>query len=95
MHNWVQNDTFRSAGETAYGTILEISFMYLMVLPIMYLGAFVFHWPFLLVYACSYIDDPIRLFLMQRRMYSGKWVKPVTPEGQRMLPEFRKNHGLE
>ena len=33
MSNWVQNDTYRSAGDAAFGTILEIAFMYLMVLP--------------------------------------------------------------
>ena len=33
MCNWTQNDTYRSAGDAAYGTILEISFMYAVVLP--------------------------------------------------------------
>lgn len=48
MGNWAQNDTYRSAGDAAFGSILEITFMYLMVLPFVYLSNFYFHVPFLL-----------------------------------------------
>ena len=37
MGNWAQNDTYRSAGDAAFGSIMEITFMYLMVLPFVYL----------------------------------------------------------
>ena len=76
MCNWVQNDTYRAAGDAAFGTIREIAFMYAMVLPL-----------------CCYIDEPIRLILMQRHMYSGKWVRPVTPQGMEALPAFMEKHG--
>ena len=33
MANWVQNDTYRAAGDAAYGTLLEIVFMFAVVLP--------------------------------------------------------------
>lgn len=92
MCNWTQNDTYRSAGDAAYGTILEITFMYLMVLPCVCLSGLVFKAPFMLVFACCYIDEPIRLVLMQRHMFSGKWVKPVTPEGRAALPAFLEKH---
>ena len=36
------------------------------------------------------IDEPIRFVLMQRHMYSGRWVRPVTPEGQAALPAFQE-----
>jgi len=88
MCNWVQNDTYRSAGETFYGTVLEISFMYLMLLPAVLLSGFVFKAPFLVVFLCCYIDEPIRFILMQWRMYSGKWIKPVTEQGRAALEEF-------
>ena len=88
MANWTQNDTYRSAGDAATGTILEITFMYLMVLPAVYLSGLALKAPFLAVFACCYIDEPIRFFIMQRHMYSGKWVRPVTPEGQAALPAF-------
>lgn len=65
MGNWTQNDTYRSAGDAAFGSILEITFMYLMVLPFVYLSNFYFHAPFLLVFAFCYIDEPIRYTLMR------------------------------
>lgn len=88
MCNWVQNDTYRSAGDAVTGTVLEIAFMYLVLLPAVCLSGLVFRAPFLVIFACCYIDEPIRLILMQRHMYSGRWVRPVTPEGQAALPEF-------
>ena len=94
MGNWVQNDSFRSAGDPAYGTILEISFMYLLVLPVVYLSNFVFHAPFLLVFALIFIDEPIRYILMQKHVYSGKWVQPVSAEGLATIEEFRKKHHI-
>lgn len=93
MCNWVQNDTYRAAGDAAFGTIREIAFMYAMVLPLVCLTGLVWKAPFLVVFACCYIDEPIRLILMQRHMYSGKWVRPVTPQGMEALPAFMEKHG--
>lgn len=90
MCNWAQNDTFRSAGDAAYGTILEISFMYAMVVPCVCLSGLVFSLPFLMVFACCYVDEPIRITLMLRHLFSGKWIKPVTDQGLAELPAFRE-----
>ena len=94
MGNWVQNDTYRSAGDAAFGSMLEITFMYLMVLPFVYLSNFYFHAPFLLVFAFCYVDEPIRYIIMQRHLYSGKWIRPVSVPGLAALGEFRKAHGI-
>ncbi len=88
MCNWIQNDTYRSAGDASTGTILEISFMYAMLIPCVCLAGLVLHAPFLVIFACCYIDEPIRFVLMQRHMYSGKWMRPVTPQGLAALPAF-------
>lgn len=85
------NDTYRAAGDAAFGTILDITFMYLMVLPCVYYTGMVRSSAFLIVFACCYIDEPIRFCLMQRHMYSLKWIKPVTPQGQAALAEFNLN----
>jgi len=90
MCNWTQNDTYRSAGDATTGTVLEIVFMYAMVLPCVCLAGLKFKAPFLAIFACCYIDEPIRFVLMQRHMYSGKWVRPVTDEGKAALPAFRE-----
>lgn len=87
--NWVQNDTYRSAGDAAFGTILEIVFMYALVLPSVCLTGLVWKTDFFILFACCFIDEPIRFLLMHLHLYSGKWIKPVTPEGQAALPAFQ------
>lgn len=95
MCNWIQNDTFRSAGDPAYGTILEIAFMYLMVLPCICLAGLKFKAPFLIVFTCAYIDEPIRLVLMLRHTFSGRWIKPVTEQGVKSVGDFRRAHNIK
>ena len=85
MGNWTMNDTFRAAGDATTGTVMEIIFMWVVVLPTVWLGGMVWHWPTLVVFACCYIDEPIRYILMQRHLFSGKWIRPVTPEGKAAL----------
>ncbi len=92
MGNWIQNDTYRAAGDAVTGTVLEIVFMYLVVLPCMLAAAFVFHAPYWVVFICCYIDEPVRYVLMQIHMYSGRWIRPVTEEGVKALASFRKLH---
>ena len=93
MCNWTQNDTYRAGGDATFGTVLEITFMYVMVLPAVCLTGLVWKAPFLVIFACCYIDEPIRFVLMQHHMYSGTWVRPVTDCGRAALPAFREKHG--
>jgi len=88
MGNWTQNDTFRAAGDATYGTVLEIVFMWALVIPMVWLSGMVWHWPTLAVFACCYMDEPIRYGLMQAHLFRGKWIKPVTPEGQAALKRW-------
>ena len=89
MGNWAQNDTYRAAGDPAFGSILEIVFMFLLVQPVIHLANDYFHAPFLLVFALCYCDEPIRFMLMQIHLYSGKWIRPVSKAGIDALDEFR------
>ena len=95
MGNWAQNDTYRSAGDATYGTVLEIVFMYAMVLPCVWLSGMVYGAPFLLVFALCYCDEPVRYVLMQLHLWRGTWVRPVTPQGLAALPAFREKHGVK
>ena len=98
MGNWTQNDTFRSAGDATTGTVLEIAFMWAMVLPLVWLTGMVWHAPTLVVFACCYADEIIRYGLMQRHLYKGTWIRPVTPEGIAALHGWkpdRRNPGAD
>ena len=88
MGNWIQNDTYRAAGDAVYGTVLEIVFMYVLMLPCVLISGFVLHLPYWAIFLCCYVDEPIRYILMQIHLYSGKWVKPITESGKAALPEF-------
>ena len=89
MGNWLQNDTYRASGDAVTGTVLEIVFMYLMVLPAVLITGFVLKAPYWVIFLCCYIDEPIRYVLMQIHLYSGKWIRPVTDLGMAALPEFQ------
>lgn len=93
MGNWIQNDTYRASGDAVTGTVLEIIFMYAMLLPCVLLSGFVFRLPYWVVFLCCYIDEPIRYVVMQRHLYSAKWIRPVTDAGKAGLERFRRDRG--
>ena len=89
MGNWTHNDTFRAAGDATYGTVLEIVFMWALVLPCVCVSGLVLKWPTLVVFALCYMDEPIRYVLMQVHLFRGKWIKPVTSDGRRAMEEWK------
>lgn len=94
MGNWVQNDMYRSAGDSAFGTILEICFMFLLVQPVIHLANGPLGLPFLAVFALCYVDEPVRYIIMQIHLYSMKWIKPVSDAGKRTIGAFREKYGI-
>ena len=95
MQNWCMNDTYRAAGDSAFGSIMELTFMFLMVQPVIHIANDVFHAPFLLVFALCYVDEPIRYVIMQIHMYSRKWIRPVSDEGKATIEAFREKYGVK
>ena len=89
MGNWTQNDTFRAAGDATFGTVMEIVFMYLMVLPCVCLSGFVLRWPTLAIFALCYADEPIRYVIMQIHLHRGRWIRPVTPAGRAAMAGWK------
>ena len=70
--------------------------MWSVVLPCVCLSGLVWHWPTLVVFALCYVDEPVRYALMQRHLFKGTWIRPVTPEGIHALLGWkpdRKNPG--
>lgn len=95
LTNWLHNDTFRAAGDPVYGTVREISCAYIFVVPSVFLAGMVLKLPFLAVFACTFIDEPLRLGMMLYHMLSGRWIKPVTAEGQATIEAFRQKYGID
>ncbi len=88
--NYIMNCCFRAGGEAVFGTVLEISCLFLISVPATWAAGMIFQLPFLAVFAFVYTDELIRLIFELWYIKSGKWVKPVTKEGQRTLEQFRK-----
>ena len=63
--------------------------MWVLLLPLVCVTGLVLKWPTLAVFAFCYIDEPIRYVLMQVHLFSGKWIKPVTPEGLAALHSWK------
>ncbi len=94
MGNWCMNDTYRAGGDPAFGSTLEILFMFGMVQPAIHLANDFFHWPFLIVFALCYCDEPVRYIIMQIHMYSGRWIRPVSGPGKASIGAFREKYRI-
>jgi putative MATE family efflux protein len=92
--NYINNNIFRAAGESVFGTVIEICGLFFISIPATALCGLVFHLPFLVIFFMLYLDEFIRLGIILWYMDSGRWIKPVTGEGQRTLAEFRKKIAL-
>ena len=81
---------FRPGGDTTTSMITEIGALWLFAVPMTFIAAFVWELPFLAVYAVMYLCEDIPkavFFLFYWR--SGKWIRPVTEDGQKGLAEFK------
>lgn len=92
MGNWCMNDTFRSSGDAVTGTVLEVVFMYVMVIPVVCLAGLKFKVSIYILFPLVYCDEIIRFVIMLIHLHSGKWIRPVTEQGKSVLPEFREKH---
>ena len=90
MGNWCMNDTYRSSGDAITGTVLEIVFMYLLAIPTVCIAGLKIHVSIFLLFPLVYCDEVIRFAIMMVHLFSGKWIRPVTPQGRARLAEFRQ-----
>lgn len=88
--NYIMNSCYRAGGEAVFGTVLEVSCLFLISVPATWVAGMVLHLPFLAVFAFVYTDEIIRLIFELWYTKSGRWIKPVTEEGRRTLAEFRQ-----
>lgn len=65
---------FRSGGDTRFAAITEISTMYLIGIPCVYVAGLVIGLPVHWIIVCSYIENIVKLTICFNRYRSGKWL---------------------
>ena len=82
---------FRSGGDALYGMIFDLCSIWLVSIPLAFVAANVLHLPFLAIVMTAYLGEDIPKSLLCLWYFkTGRWLKPVTPEGQSALEKFRK-----
>ncbi len=74
----VINGIFAAGGDTLFDMYSLAVCMWGLAVPLAGLGAFVFHWPIYLVYACTCIDEVGKIPWVIHHYKKYKWVKDLT-----------------
>lgn len=69
---------FTAGGDTAFDLYSLAVTMWGLAVPLAFLGAFVFHWPVALVFACTCIDEVGKIPWMYAHYRKRLWVKDLT-----------------
>ena len=70
----------RAGGDTRYSLFLDGFIIWLVGVPMAYLGANVFHLPVYFVYLCAMSEETAKWFLGIRRYFSRKWIHNLTEQ---------------
>ena len=72
------NGVLDGGGDTLFDLYSLAVCMWGIAVPLALLGAFVFHWPVLLVYACTCLDEVGKIPWVMAHFRKYKWVKDLT-----------------
>ena len=72
------NGVLDGGGDTVFDMYSLAVCMWGIAIPLALLGAFVFHWPVLLVYACTCLDEVGKIPWVMLRFRKYKWVRNLT-----------------
>ena len=72
------NGVMDGGGDTIFDMYSLAVCMWGIAIPLALLGAFVFHWPVLLVYACTCLDEVGKIPWVMLRFRKYKWVRNLT-----------------
>ena len=72
------NGVLDGGGDTVFDMYSLAVCMWGIAIPLALLGAFVFHWPVLLVYACTCLDEVGKIPWVMLRVKKYKWVRNLT-----------------
>ena len=76
----VINGVFAAGGDTMFDMYSLVVAMWLIAIPTALLGAFVFHWPVVVVYACTCLDEVGKIPWVMLHYRKYKWVRDLTKE---------------
>lgn len=76
------NGIFAAGGDTLFDVYSLAACMWGLAIPLAALGAFVFHWPVLAVYACTCLDEVGKIPWVLYHFKKYKWVKDLTRENE-------------
>lgn len=68
----------RAGGDTRFSLILDGFIIWIVGVPMAYLGANVFHFPVYFVYLCAMSEETVKWVLGIRRYFSRKWIHNLT-----------------
>lgn len=68
----------RAGGDTRFSLFLDGIIIWIVGVPMAYLGAFVFHFPVYLVYLCAMSEEATKWVLGIHRYLSRKWINNLT-----------------
>lgn len=68
---------FRSGGDTLFALLMDAGFLWLIALPLGWLGVLVWHLPYWAVYLCIVSEPVCKSFVGLARLLSGKWLKEL------------------
>ena len=74
------NGVIDGGGDTLFDMYSLAVCMWGIAIPLALLGAFVFHWPVLLVYACTCLDEVGKIPWVMHHFRKYKWVRNLTQE---------------
>ena len=74
------NGVLDGGGDTVFDVYSLAVCMWGLAIPLALLGAFVFGWPVLLVYACTCLDEVGKIPWVMVRLHKFKWVRNLTRE---------------
>lgn len=74
----VINGVFAAGGDTLFDMYSLVVSMWCIAIPLAALGAFVFHWPVLIVFCCTCLDECGKIPWVMYHFGKYKWVKDLT-----------------
>jgi len=71
---------FCAGGDTRFGVILDTITMWVIVLPLSYLAAFVMRWPSVVIYMFLNLDEFVKMIPSAWRFTRYRWLRNLTRE---------------